>query len=217
LQPTDEEVLVGTSRLVPFGGIAFVILVLVPKLAFGGGGPDTGSSAADVLSYYDGHTGREKVLVFIFGAAVPCLVLFGIGLASLAPGGAVWRRVLVAGATLTAGTMLISAAMRLALVEAVDYGVRGDAIRALNTFDSDAWVAWNGALGVMMIGAGAALLGGARLLPRWLAQSAIVLGVLLYVPPADFVALLLSIVWILVVSIVLGLRASPAVQPARVT
>ena len=203
-------------RLFPLGGIAFVILVLVPKLAFGGGGPDTDASAADVLSYYDGHIGRENVLVFVFAAAVPCLVVFGVGLASLTSGTAAWRRVLVAGTTLVAGTMLVSAVTRFALVEAVDQGVRGDAIRALNTFDNEVWVAWNGALGVMMIGAGAVLLG-ARLLPRWLSRLAIVLGVLLYVPAADFVALMVSIVWILGVSIVLALRAPAAVQPALVT
>jgi hypothetical protein len=55
----------------------------------------------------------------------------------------------------------------------------------------------------MLAAAGAALTV-ARLLPRWLGWAALVLGVALFIPFADFFALLLTLIWILVVSVMLG-------------
>jgi predicted permease len=64
-------------------------------------------------------------------------------------------------------------------------------------------VAFNSGLGVMMLGAGWAVVAGARLLPRWLGWIAVVLGALLFIPFADFIALLLTLIWIIVASIML--------------
>jgi hypothetical protein len=76
-------------------------------------------------------------------------------------------------------------------------------IRALNVLDTDGWIAWNAGLGVMMLGAGGAIVTAARLLPRWLGWAAAVSGVGLFIPFADFIALVLTLIWILVTSIML--------------
>jgi hypothetical protein len=58
--------------------------------------------------------------------------------------------------------------------------------------DGDSWIAWNSAFGVMMLGAGATVFTWA--LPRWMGWLAIALGVLLFIPFADFFALLVTMI-----------------------
>ena len=77
-----------------------------------------------------------------------------------------------------------------------------DALQALNLLDNDVWVAFNSGLGVMMLGAGGSLLARTRLY-RWLGWAALALGIALFIPFVDFVALLLSGVWIPVTSVTL--------------
>jgi hypothetical protein len=61
-----------------------------------------------------------------------------------------------------------------------------------------------------MVASGLAILRGAAL-PRWLGWAAIVIGILALVLPIAFLALLLLLIWILVVSILIYRRqASPA-------
>ncbi len=67
--------------------------------------------------------------------------------------------------------------------------------------DGDSWIAWNSAFGVMMLGAGATVLTTA--LPRWMGWVALALGVLLFIPYADFFALLVTLIWIIVTSVYL--------------
>src|SRR6266576_1207753 len=55
---------------------------------------------------------------------------------------------------------------------------------------------------LMMLGAGGSLLARTRLY-RWLGWAALALGIALFIPFVDFVALLLSGVWILVTSVTL--------------
>jgi hypothetical protein len=58
----------------------------------------------------------------------------------------------------------------------------------------------------MMLGAGGSLLARTRprtRLYRWLGWAALVLGIALFIPFVDFVALLLSGVWIIVTSVML--------------
>jgi len=171
--------------------------------------PDTDASAAKVVSYYSEHTTQQSIAAFVLAASVPFLVLFGIYLASFSGRGneggeaILWRRLLIAGTVIEAAMLLATALIHFALTDAVDHGVTGDAARALNMLDSDSWIAWNSAFGVMMLGAGATVFTSA-VLPRWMGWLAIVLGVLLFVPFADFFALLVTLIWIIVASILLS-------------
>jgi hypothetical protein len=62
-------------------------------------------------------------------------------------------------------------------------------LQGVNVIDSESWIVFNSALGVMMLGAAGSLIpGGARAL-GW---PALVLGIALFIPLADFVALLLT-------------------------
>jgi hypothetical protein len=91
-----------------------------------------------------------------------------------------------------AAMLLATALIHFALTDAGDQGVTGDATRALNMLDGDSWIAWNSAFGVMMLGAGATVFTSA--LPRWMGWLAIALGVLLFIPFADFFALLVTMI-----------------------
>jgi hypothetical protein len=221
-----KEDQVVARRVWALSGVAFVVIALGGVVVFGGDTPDTDASAAKVVSYYSEHTTRQSIAAFVLAASVPFLVLFGIYLASFSGRGndvreaILWRRLLIAGTVIEAAMLLATALIHFALTDAVDEGVTGDAARALNMLDGDSWIAWNSAFGVMMLGAGATVFTSA--LPRWMGWLAIALGVLLFIPFADFFALLVTLIWIIVASILLyrqgdvaagAATAAPSVRP----
>jgi hypothetical protein len=200
--------MVNQVRWLPLSGIAFVVLGLLAVIVIGGDTPDVDASASKVARFYDAHTGRQAVASFVLAASVAFLALFGVQLAaalSVARGERVriWSRLLTVGTALASAALLLAALTHFALADAADHGVSGDAIRALNILDSDSWIAWNAAFGVMMLGAGGTILSTAGLLPRWLGWAAILFGVLLFIPYVDFPALLLTLLWIVIVSVML--------------
>ncbi len=204
---SSKEGQVVARRVWALSGVAFVVIALGGVVVFGGDTPDTGASAAKVVSYYSEHTTRQSIAAFVLAASVPFLVLFGIYLASFSGRGndageaILWRRLLIAGTVIEAAMLLATALIHFALTDAIDQGVTGDAARALNMLDGDSWIAWNSAFGVMMLGAGATVFTSA--LPRWMGWVALALGVLLFIPFADFFALLVTLIWIIVASIYL--------------
>jgi hypothetical protein len=205
-------------RVWALSGVAFVVIALGGVVVFGGDTPDTDASAAKVVSYYSEHTTRQSIAAFVLAASVPFLVLFGIYLASFrgrsndAGEEILWRRFLIAGTVIEAAMLLATALIHFALTDAVDQGVTGDAAQALNMLDGDSWIAWNSAFGVMMLGAGATVLTTA--LPRWMGWLALALGVLLFIPYADFFALLVTLIWIIVASIYLYTQGGEAAASA---
>jgi hypothetical protein len=198
-------------RLIPLSGIAFVVLVLLDVIAFGGSTPASDSSPAKLVSYYDEHEGKQVLTAFVLAACVPLLALFGVYLASVletASGASIWSRLLTLGTAVASAMILLAAFIHFALTDAANH-VRGDGIRALAYLDGDGWIAWNAALGVMMLGAAGAVLAARRVLPRWLGWAALVLGIALFIPFADFFGLLLTLLWLAAVSIMLWRSERP--------
>ncbi|HZS58551.1 MAG TPA: hypothetical protein VFA43_04730 [Gemmatimonadaceae bacterium] len=152
-------------------------------------------------------------MAVLLAAATPFIVLFALSLASAAGSrerSSQWQIALLTGAGVVAAVFLMNALVHFALADAGNNGVGGSGIRAMNTLDNDDWIAFNGALGVMMLAAAGVLLTGIRSTPRWLAWCALPLGVALFIPFADFIALLLTGVWIIVQSLLLSLRRAEA-------
>jgi hypothetical protein len=114
----------------------------------------------------------------------------------------VWDRVLVVGSGIAAALILVTALVHFALADGGDNRVSPEAIQAVNLIDGNMWVGFNAALGVMMLGAAGCLLPHARTY-RWLGWAALVLGVALFIPFADFIALVVTLVWIVVTSVML--------------
>ncbi len=209
------------KRLLSLSGIAFVALVAL-SLVIGGGTPEPGESGAEVVSFYDDNEARQFITSFVFAATVPFLVLFAVGLARSVPvhddRGSTWGQVALAGAILAGGAILATAAIHFALLDAATTGDRSpEAALALNTLDGSTWIAYNAGLGVMMLGAAGALISGGVL--RRLGWVALVLGLALFIPFADFLALLLTLVWIVVTSVAMarGERAAVQARPAPAT
>jgi hypothetical protein len=210
-----------TSKLFPLSGIVFVVLVVGTVAGIGGSTPGTDASAAKLASFYNDHDVRQGVATFLLAASVPFVVFFGIGLAtalaSRAAGGtSAWGHVLIAGTILVAGAVLLTAFAHFALANGGDEKISPAALQALNSLDGNTWMAFNPAFGVMMLGAAGVLIS-ARVL-SWLGWIALVLGIAAFVPFADFFALLATLAWIFVTSIVLARgKAEPAYAVAHGT
>jgi hypothetical protein len=192
-------------KLLPLSGIVFVVLVIVSVL-LGGSTPSSTSSGAEVASFYDSHGAREFVGAFLLTASGLFVVVFGATLgrclsATGVAGASVWPRVVLAGSILFAAAVGLVATISFALADAPTK-VSASALQALNLLENDTWVFFNGALGVFMLGAAGSWLTPARGF-RWLGWVALVLGIALFIPFADFVALLASGLWIIVASVVL--------------
>lgn len=201
------------GRWLPLSGVVFVVLAVVAIVGIGGDTPDSEASAAKVSSFYGAHHHRQTVAGFVLMAAVPFLIFFGVSLASaLWPRDAgrrpFWPIVLAAGSVLAAGAFAVSAFIHVALADAAGTVTEGT-LQGLNVLDGDTWVAFNGALGVMMLGAAGSLIPAARGY-RVLGWVALVAGVALFIPWADFFALLVTAIWLLVASVMLFRRAPEA-------
>jgi hypothetical protein len=200
-------------RWYPLSGIVFVVVALIGVIAVSGSTPGSDASAAKVKSFYDAHNLRQGVSAFVIAASVPFLIVFANELLSRATVNGqrtLWERLLKAGSTLTAGAVAALAFIHFATADAGD-NASAEAAQALNVLDNNSWMLLNTVLGVMMLGAGATILAtGAA--PRLLGWVAFTLGVLLFIPFADFFALLVSLIWIIVTSIVLY-RSEPAATP----
>ena len=109
---------------------------------------------------------------------------------------------MLAGSAITASTAVIAALIHFALADGADQQVSPTALQALNVLDNNVWLPFNSGLGVMMLGA-AGLLLAETVLPRWLGWLALLLGVALFVPFADFIALIITLLWIIVTSVML--------------
>jgi hypothetical protein len=202
----------GLTRWLPLSGLASVALIIISVVGLGGSTPDEDASAAKVQSFYGDRPARQYIATFVLAAAAPFVVAFAVRLAATywpsdhrRP---IWELILVGGGVLFASAILGAAFIHFALTAAGDKGVSGDAIRVLNVLDADSWVLFNPALGVMMLGAAGVLLTHITS-TRWLGWAALILGVALFIPYADFFALLLSGVWIVVESVILY-RQAPA-------
>lgn len=206
-------------RWFPASGIVFVVLAVVAVVGLGGNTPDPNSSADKVSAFYDAHHGRQIVAAFILAAAAPFAVLFAVSLAAAywpEDAGDSWNRVAIGGGVLVAAASLLAAFVHFVLADSADKGVTGDALRVLNVLDGDFWVVFNGALGVLMLGAAGVVLSRAGS-PRWLGWAAAVLAVALFIPFADFFALLVSLIWIVVQSVLLLRRREGPTRAAVAT
>ena len=181
-------------KLMPLPGIAFVLLAMLSFL-LGESTPDNTAPAATVASFYHAHQARQMGAAFALVVAALFLVIFAAVLVRVfwpADDGErpVWEIVLCSGGALTGAVILVGATVHFALVDGASH-VSGSALQALNLVDGDIWVAFTPALGVMMLGAAGTVLTRTTA-RRWLGWWALVLGIALFVPFADFFAMLRS-------------------------
>jgi hypothetical protein len=198
------------GRLLALSGVAAVALIVIAFVALGGDTPGSEDSGAAVNAFYDSHQGREFAASFVIAAAAPFLVIFAVSLAlALWPAGgssrALWPFVLIVGGGVAGLAFAIAGMMQFAVTDAADQsGFSESALQALNVLTADTWVAFNAGLGVMMLGAaGTVLAGKAHPVLGWIALIA---GIALFIPYADFGALIVSGLWLIWTSIAMYRR-----------
>jgi hypothetical protein len=112
-----------------------------------------------------------------------------------------------AGAILVAGALLLGAGIHIAVLDGGDNDVSEPALQALNDLDRNTWIAMTSAVGVLLLGAAGAMLSSGT--QRVLGWSALVLGVALFLPFVDLIAIIPSALWIVVASVVIARGREP--------
>ena len=146
------------GRLAPLSGVLGVLMVVLSFAVLGGNTPGSEDSGAVVNSFYDAHQGREFAASLVLAAAAPFLVIFAVSLAlALWPQegtrSALWQLTLIAGGAVAGAAFAISGMLQFAVTDAADQSGTGEAtLQALNVLTADSWVAFNPALGVLMLG-----------------------------------------------------------------
>jgi len=199
-----ERRLDALTRILPLAGVAYAALILAGDLTIGEF-PGSDTSLPELSRYFAAHsnqvtTGGE---LMIWGGVA--LGLFGI---------AVWARVRKAsGPPVVAGLVLVGTAVAVVseLIGAWSYVTLGN-IGANPDVTPEALQAWH--VGSQFGGGGGTLLtlgvfaAGVltRAVPRWMAWSALVLGIA-EVTPYGFLASMLALLWTAVAGIVLTMRS----------
>jgi hypothetical protein len=190
------------SALPMLAGVVFVALA-VAGFAIGGETPSMDDSAQKIINFYKDNEGREYAASFILIFSVPFAAIFVAHLHSLLTWSSsrrAWTTMAaIGGGALVAG-LLAGAAFHFAITEAVDNDFAPDSVRAISAIDLDSWPLFGGPMFVLLIGAGAAVLTSTAM-PRWLAWTALVIGILGFTP-AGFFMFLASGLWIVAASIV---------------
>jgi hypothetical protein len=214
---TSVDSTTGAGRWLSLTGAVAAVLVVVSFAGLGGNTPTADDPAAKISAYYNAHEAREMIAAFVLAASAPFFVVFGMCLvARLRPAGraanSTWQTLLTVGSGVAAGGFILAALIHVALVQTAGYDdIDGGALQALTGLDENSWVAFNAGLGVMMLGVGAYVLSsGAHRVLGWIA---LVAGIALFIPYADFFALIVSGLWLIWTSIAMY-RRGPAFADA---
>jgi hypothetical protein len=190
-------------------GVVAPVLVVLAFTVVAGGTPNDKASAAKVISYYRDHKTANVIAALMVTIAAVLFVLFAARLREVLRGDGLGGGVLpiaaFGGVVVLAAGFLGSAVVHFALVQAADHRFAAPA-QTLNVLDNNNFFGLTGGLAILMLAAGIATVR-RPVLPRWLGWAAIVIGVLSLAGPLGFVAALLSVIWIIVVSIIMLVRA----------
>jgi len=194
------------KRIAPLAGIVFVIVSVFAIAILGGDTPDGTASPATVTSFYSHHHGAQAAAAHILPIGTVFLVVFAAGTYAALPKGRgdlakVGEIIFLLGAAVTAGSLLVAAALHLALAEGVHDNVSPVAIQGLNAIDNHNDPLFVG-IGILLLGAAAAMTPHRGAL-RWLGWIALVAGVFMFTP-LGFFAVLVGLIWIVATGVVLA-------------
>jgi hypothetical protein len=201
----------------PLVGIVFVLLVVAGGPVLEGSTPGSTASGARVVAFYAAHRGRERAAVFVLAFAFVAFLFFAACLRAR------WRERAglegIAAAVLAAATVVVvgqsaSEGVEFALADA-PLRLSPSSAQTLNLLANDLVV--TSAVGFLAFGlaAGLAILRGAGP-SRWLGWSALAIGVLFVIPPAEFAGFFLLLLWVIVVSVLVARDSTAAVRaPVR--
>jgi hypothetical protein len=190
-------------------GVVAPVLVVLAFTVVAGGTPNDKASAAKVVSFYRDHKVANMVGALMLTIAAVLLVLFAARLREVlrgdGSGGGVLPTAAFGGVLVLSASMLGSAIVHFALVQAADHRFAAPA-QTLNVLDNNDFFGLVGGMSALMLAAGIATVR-RPVLPRWLGWAAIVIGVLSLAGPVGFAGILLGVIWIIVVAILMIVRA----------
>ncbi len=198
------------SRFAPLTGAVFFVLTLA-AIFTGGETPNANASVAKVVAYYASHRSAVETSAILIALAFLFLVLFAGSLRSYlrrTPGAEGLAALSLAGAVVMAVGALI--------VTGIEYGLAHH-LRDLTPATTQTLSFLSNELFLVVIGggllfalpSGLAILRGAEL-PKWLGWVGVVLGIFFVIPFLIFPALLGTLVWTAIVSVLIYLRSGPA-------
>ena len=203
------------SRLAPLSGVVFFALTLA-AIFTGGETPNADASAAKVIAYYASHRSAVETSAILIALAFLFLVLFAGSLRSYlrrTPAAEGLAALSLAGAVVMAVGALI--------VTGIEYGLAHNlsdltpvSAQTLSFLSNELFLVVIGGGLLFALPSGLAILRGAEL-PKWLGWVAVALGIFFVIPFLIFPALLGTLVWTAIVSVMIYLRSGPAsAEPA---
>ena len=196
-----------TDWVAPATGIVFAVLLAI-TLILAGEGVDPKDGVDEVVEYYTDNEDQILISGFLGGLAVVFFLFFAGWVRKVlreaeGPGGML-SAVSYAGAIVFAVGGAVASTLSVGLAESFD-DVDPTALEAMNAIAYNYFIPFAVGFSVFLLATGiSSVRHGA--LPGWLGWSAIVLGIATYTP-AGFFTFLLSLVWVLVASVVLTMRA----------
>jgi hypothetical protein len=202
----------GRGWIAPAMGIVFVALVVAAFVILGEGKDPTKDSAQEIVDYYNDNFTKQTVGTALVGFAAVPLLFFAGALRNLLREAGGPRETLslvgFGGAVLLAGGLAVGATINFALVDFAD-DIDPVAVQAINAINYDYFFPFIAGMAAFLLATGISAVR-SRALPRWLSWVAIVLGVICFAGPVGFAGVLGGLLWILVTSIVLMIRARSA-------
>lgn len=189
------------DRWAPLAGVVFA-LVFVIGFLIGSDTPEFDASGTEVIDHY-GDTGRVYVGIVAAQVAAVALVFFAGALrARQRAAGQDWLATTAFGGCVVLAVGLgVFGMTQFALLSAADLG-RPEVAQALNVVDNDNFLPALIGVTVTLLATGLHALV-SRSLPRWLAWTSLVLGVVALAAPIGFVALVLFPLWVLMLAVVM--------------
>lgn len=200
------------GRCVPLAGVAFAVLTAAAFLTMGKN-PEPDVPISEVTSFYAAHDANFVTGGIMLAYAAILFALFGMG---------IWARIHRAGLhPVVACAALVGTAVATVaqLAGAMTYYVLGDiggkhtisapAIQTLHLVGSELSLPIAGGVEILLLAVAAAGIF-AGMFPRWLAWSALVIGVLQLVPSIGFTAFLVFLLWTAIASVAMALRPAVA-------
>jgi hypothetical protein len=196
-------------RFVSLLGALFVVLVVAGSIG-AGDTPNHHALGPEIRDAYDNETTHQIAAFLVAIAAVPLLFFAGYWravLKRLHPSGRLSADVALAAAVVAATGLAVQSLIRAALAEAAQTSEFSDqALQSLNALDGWSFYPFAIGLSTFVLASGLALVREGRFAPL-LGWAAVVVGVLGLVPIVGLFAVLLSGIWVLIISVTLFARS----------
>lgn len=204
------------GRLAPLTGVLFAVLAVVAIFTSGEETPKASASAAKVVAFYTKNRSEVETSGILFALAFLVLVLFAGALRSYlrrTPEAEGLSALVLAGGILMSAGAITGTGLEYGLAHNLHHLSPVEA-QTLNFIGQELFLPVLAGAFVFAICSGLAILRGAAL-PKWLGWVAVVLGIAAIIPPASFPALIGFVIWSIIVSILMYLRAGAPAETSR--